>query len=190
MRRGIAGLVMLAVVGSLASPSPAGAAFSDAICPQATQYVMALGKLTRDDPPQRIYDGAQAATNAYERCSQEKLGSGLHEAQHYADVRGAGFAVLASRALISLGRFGDAKSELEHWRPLVQQVVDWRMETEAYASGDANGSSTTVGSSNNRRSMYYQSAGDIVTAIDAELATIAQRSGTQAQPQASPGHTP
>ena len=51
----------------------AGAAepgFSDTICPEATQYVLAVGKLRKDDPPQRIYDAAQAATDAYQRCSR------------------------------------------------------------------------------------------------------------------------
>jgi len=181
----------LAGTCSLAAPASAAGGFADVICPQAAQYVIAAGKLRVDDPPQRVYDAAQAATNAYERCSQEKLGNGYHEAQHYADVRASGFAVVAARALIAMNRLGDAKSELEHWRPLAQQVVDWRQETETYASADVNGSSTTVAGANNWRSLYAQAAGEVVTAIDAQLAIIAQRTaGATPAPAPTAGHLP
>ena len=104
--------------------------FSDKICPEATQYVLAVGKLRKDDPPKQIYDASQAATDAYERCSKEKLSNGFREAQHYADTRAGQFAVVAARALVALNRPDDARKELQHWRPLVQQVVDWQAETE------------------------------------------------------------
>src|ERR1700738_1755633 len=119
-------LVLIGCSFGGASAAPAG--FSDVICPGATQYVLGVGKLRNDDPPQRIYDAAQAATDAYQRCSKDKLSNGFREAQHYADTRGSSFAVLAARALVALNRPEDARRELTMWRPLAQQVVDWLSE--------------------------------------------------------------
>ena len=141
--------------------------FSDVICPEATQYVLAAGKLRKDDPPQRIYDAAQAAADAYQRCSKDKLSNGFREAQHYADTRGSRFAVLAARALVALNRPEDARRELEQWRPLAQQVVDWQSETQTSVQGHK-----PTGESDHRRSMYHDSAKEIVGAIDADLAYI------------------
>jgi hypothetical protein len=75
------------------------AGFSDVICPEATHSVQAVGRVRTDDAPQRVYDAAQAAVDAYSRCSRDKLAYGYREAQHYADTRGAGFAVVAARGL-------------------------------------------------------------------------------------------
>jgi hypothetical protein len=168
------------------APSVAGASdggFSDVICPQATQYVVAVGKLRVGDPPERIYAAAQAATDAYQRCSKEKLSYGFREAQHYADTRGSSFAVLAARALVALKRPDDARRELEQWRPLVQQVVDWKSETETIVSphspliahgamSDAMAGELMAKDGDHRASMYANSAKEIVVAIDAELAHI------------------
>ena len=157
------------------------AAFSDVICPQATQYVLAVGRLHKDDPPQRIYDAAQAAVDAYQRCSKEKLSNAYREAQHYADTRGAGLAVVAARALVSLNRSGDARRELLEWRPLVQQVVDWQSETQTAVQPHAGhegenapliGTGTGTVNGDHRASMYKASAKEIVVAIDEELAKI------------------
>jgi len=183
MRVASIAFALLVVVGSFGRASAADSGFSDVICPEAVQYMVALGKLRRDDPPQHIYDAAQAATNAYERCSNEKLAYGYREAQHYADTRAAGLAVVAARALIAMGRLDDAKTELEHWRALAQQVVDWQSETTAFQSADPNGSATTT-SSDHRPSMYHVAAKEIVTVIDTELVGIAERSRGNARPQA------
>lgn len=174
---------LLAVACSFGRASAADSGFSDAICPEAVQYMVALGKLRRDDPPARIYDAAQAATNSYERCSKDKLAYGFHEAQHYADTRAAGVAVLAARALMAMGRLDEAKGELEHWRALAQQVVDWQSETTAFQSADPSGSATTTGS-DHRPSMYREAAKEIVTAIDTELVVITERSRGVVRPQA------
>ena len=159
------------VVCFLGRPDSAQAQFKDALCPGATQYVITVGKLTKDAAPQKIYDAAQAAADAYQRCSKDKLADGLREPQHYADTRGAGFAVLASRALIAMNREDDARRVLAFWRPLVQQVVDWQSETTAFQSGNANGSTTTV-ASDHRPSVYRDAAKDVVAAIDTELARL------------------
>ncbi|HZW53310.1 MAG TPA: hypothetical protein VFF00_04700, partial [Candidatus Elarobacter sp.] len=184
----------------------AGAAdvgFADKICPEATQYVVAVGKMRVDDPPQKVYDVAQAAADAYARCSKDKLSNGFREAQHYADVRGGQFVVIAARALIALNRADDARRELLHQRPLVQQVVDWQSETVTPSQGHAppRGDSPPAGSqgdlaaigSDHRPSMYRASAKDIVAAIDEQLARIdgASRDATRPQlpqPAASPPH--
>jgi hypothetical protein len=99
--------------------------------------------------------------------------------------------VLAARALIALSRFDEARSELQHWRPLAQQVVDWKSETTAFQSGDVNGFAVTTGS-DNRPSLYRASAKEIVSAMDAELAEVTRRAHDVARPQAqqsSPGPT-
>lgn len=174
---------LLAVACSFGRASAADSGFSDVICPEAVPSMVAMSKLRRDDPPQNIYDAAQAATNAYERCSKDKLSYGFREAQHYADTRAAGLAVVAARALVSMGRFDEAKAELEHWRALAQQVVDWQSETTAFQSADPNGTATTT-ASDHRPSMYHAAAKEIVTVIDTELVEITERSRGVARPQA------
>jgi hypothetical protein len=176
-------LVLIGCSFGSASASPAG--FSDTICPEATQYVLGVGKLKRDDPPQRVYDAAQAAVDAYQRCSRDKLSNGFREAQHYADTRASGLAVVAARALVALNRQDDARRELLYWRPLAQQVVDWQSETQtvvqphnrAVAAGTESeglgAPSTATTASDHRPSMYRAAAKEIVIAIDEELGKIA-----------------
>jgi hypothetical protein len=183
MRSLIAALA-LSMVACSWSQASADAGFSDTICPEATQYMIGAGKLRKDDPPQRIYDAAQAAVNAYQRCSKDKLANGFREAQHYADTRAAGLAVVASRALLALNRPDDARRELLQWRPLAQQVVDWQSETQtsslahsASATSDGSpqsgpGNATSVTGSDHRPSMYRASAKEIVAAIDVELGKL------------------
>jgi hypothetical protein len=186
MRTFIAVLALAMVACSWSQAPAADAGFSDVICPEATQYMIAAGKVKKDDPPQRVYDAFQAAVDAYQRCSKDKLANGFREAQHYADTRAGGLAVVAARALITLNRADDARRELQLWRPLVQQVVDWKSETETTAvghkpAGEDNGDKVSVPrfdapgprSGDNRPSMYRTSAKEIVVAIDAELGKIA-----------------
>ena len=177
---------------SIGRASAAGPTFSDKICPEATQYVIAVGNTRADESPQKIYDVTQAAVDAYSRCSKDKLSNGFREAQHYADTRGGQFTVLAVRALIALNRRDDAKRELLEHRPLVQQVVDWKTETVAGSQnhspgtrGEGGGSTdlNAIGS-DNRPSMYRDSAKDVVAAMDALLATL----NASPAPAASPSH--
>ena len=179
----VSSALTLGVLALSGAPASAQVGFKDSICPESTQYVLAAGKLRRDDPPQHVYDAAQAAANAYEQCSKTKLSYGFREAQHYADTRGAGFAVVAARALIALDRLAEARSTLQKWRPLVQQVVDWQSETTAFQSADVNGFAVTT-SGDHRPSMYRASAKEIVAAVDEELAVIAGRSRDLTRPQA------
>jgi hypothetical protein len=174
--------------------------FSDKICPEATQYVLAVGKTRGDEAPQKVYDVAQAAVDAYGRCSKDKLSNGFREAQHYADLRGGQFSVIAARALIALKRTDEARAELQAHRVLVQQVVDWQSETLTQSLGHAparSGSEDATGraggatggdagafGSDHRPSMYKKSAQEVVAAIDAVLASI----GTPPVPTASPAH--
>jgi hypothetical protein len=159
-------------------------AFADSLCPEASQYVIAAGKLHTSDSPQHIHEVAHPVVDAYEQCSKRMLSNGFREPQHYADVRASSFAVLDARALIAMNKLDDARQELTHWRPYAQQVVDWTTETTAMASADASGSSTTT-SGDHRRSLYHDSAMQIVAAIDTELARIATLSHDAAQPQPS-----
>ncbi|HWT05134.1 MAG TPA: hypothetical protein VN224_05210 [Xanthomonadales bacterium] len=200
MRTFIAALALAVVACSWSKAPAADAGFSDAICPEATQYVLAVGKLRKDDPPQRIYDSTQAATDAYQRCSKDKLSNGFREAQHYADTRGSSFAVLAARALIALNRADEARRELALWRPLAQQVVDWQSETQTSVSGHKPGEEPspmsgevgTVTRGDHRRSMYAGSAKEIVAAIDAEIGRIdaSLRDRPRTQGHSSPAPEP
>jgi hypothetical protein len=203
MRNLTALLVLALVIGAATAAGAAEPGFADVICPQATQYVLAVGKLRNSDPPERIYAAAQAATDAYQRCSKDKLSNGFREAQHYADTRGSSFAVLAARALVALKRPDDARRELEQWRPLVQQVVDWKSETETIVSphspliahGDMSDvmapPEMTAKGGDHRASMYAKSAKEIVVAIDAELAQIpSERERPRTQGRSSPEPAP
>jgi len=180
-------LIASACVGAVAAPP----GFSDTICPEATQYVLAVGRLNNDAPPQRIYDVVQPAVDAYQRCSKDKLANGFREAQHYADTRAAGLAVVASRALIALNRPDDARRELLQWRPLAQQVVDWQSETQTTVQGHNRRESdtklpdpvTNTVNSDHRPSMYHAAAKEIVTAIDAEIAHLDGVPHEQPRPQ-------
>ncbi len=198
MRKMVAVLTIALVASAPAAARAAEAGFSDVICPEATQYVLGVGKLRKDDPPQRIYDAAQAATDAYQRCSKAKLSNGYREAQHYADTRGSSFAVLAARALVALNRPDDARRELELWRPLAQNVVDWLSETQTSVTGhkpvgDTEADNGTITRSDHRKSMYHDSAKDIVAAIDTELAhidaSLRERPRTQGRGTPAPAPT-
>jgi hypothetical protein len=186
---------------SIGKAGAAEAGFSDTICPEATQYVLAVGRTKPTDSAQKIYEVAQAAADAYARCSKTKLSYGFREAQHYADTRGGQFVVLAARALIALNRVDEARRELLAQRPLVQQVVDWQSETVTPSQGhrpadpEAGGTQSELSAigSDHRASMYRASAKEIVAAIDAELARIDGPSRDASRPQvpqpsASPGH--
>ena len=161
--------------------------FSDVICPEATQYVLAVGKLRTDDAPQRIYDAAQAAADVYALCSKDKLAYGFREAQHYADTRGSGFGVVAAQALISLNRLDEARRELLHCRELAQQVVDWQTETEAYQTANVHLEPRTI-PSDHRPSMYRAAAKAVVAAADIALAEVERRAGIPRR-QAGPAVT-
>jgi len=166
--------------------------FSDTICPEGTQYVLAVGKVRTDDPPQRIYDVAHAASEAYARCSSQKLAYGFREAQHYADVRSAQFAVVAARALVAMGRLDEARSMLTFHRARAQQVVEWVTEPTAFNSAHASGTGVAT-AGDNRASMYRESAKEIVQAADEQLAEIgrlgtdvSRRQGVRPAPSPSP----
>ena len=202
MRVTCALFVLGLVACTLGRAGAAEVGFSDKICPEATQYVLNVGKLRKDDPPQTVYDASQAAATAYARCSKDKLSNGFREAQHYADTRGGQFVVLAARALIALNRADEARRMLQAQRPLVQQVVDWQTETQTANQGHAPGArgepaapseSGNTMSGDHRPSMYRAAAKDVVAAIDAELTTIDNLSRDVARPQApqpspSPAH--
>jgi hypothetical protein len=156
----LSGVLALAAVAVLLVPAyraDAQAAFSDRLCPEATQYVVALGKLTQTDTPQQVYESAHATTNAYETCATRYLGNGQIEPQvHYAYTRQASFSIIEARALVALNRAADAKRVLQNSRRLAADVFDWRSDSNA-----------------KRPSNYHDAAKDIVDAADAMLAKLA-----------------
>jgi hypothetical protein len=192
VRARIAALAALLAVSTSGGARAADTGFLDVICPEATQSVVALRKLTKDDGPQRVYDAAQAATNAYQRCSADKLTHGFREPQHYADARGASFALLAARALIALHRADEARRELQQWRPRVQEVVDWQTEAVPGAQGhkpkgESEPDVARVTPGDHDRSIYFGVAKEIIGGIDAQLARIeALRARNEAQSASTP----
>jgi hypothetical protein len=178
-----------AAASPLTAAIGAQAGFSDTICPEATHYVQAVGRVRTDDAPQRIYEVAQAAADAYSRCSRDKLTYGFREAQHYADTRGAGFAVVAARALIAMRRLDDARALLLRWRDRAQEVADWQTETEAFASANVHTESVTV-ASDHRPSMYRASAREIVQSADQALLEIDRLAGIPRRQAPLPSPSP
>jgi hypothetical protein len=194
MRIVLAALAALTLCAIPPRPVSAAPGFKDTICPEGTQYVLAVGKLRVDDPPERIYAAAHAASQAYATCSSQKLAYGFREAQHYADVRSAQFGVVAARALIALRRYDEARAELQRDRAAAQMVADWITETQAFNSADVNGSAVTI-AGDHRPSMYRASAREIVGSADQALAEIARLTETTprrqgAQPAPSPTAKP
>jgi len=154
----LSGVVALAAATVLLVPvAPADAqAFSDKFCPEATQYVVALGKLTQSATAQQVYDTAHATTNAYETCATRSLSNGLIEPQvHYAYARQGSFGIIEARALVALNRVADAKRVLQNGRRLASDVYDWRSDSK-------------------RPSDYHDAAKDILDATDAMLAKLSQ----------------
>lgn len=199
MRTLTATLALAFIACPFGPASAAPAAFADGLCPEATQYVLGVGKLSKDDPPQRIYDAAQAAVDAYQRCAKAKLANGQTDQMHYANTRGSSFAVLAARTLIALNRLEDARGELQQWRALAQQVVDWRsgavVSGQAHAPNPNNEVQEDVASAtrgDHRTSRYSDSAKEIVVAIDAELARVdaALRERPRSQGRDAPAPAP
>jgi hypothetical protein len=188
--------VVLAVVAALAlnaaTPGTAAAVvpgFTDAICPEGTHYVLEVGKLRVDDPPERIYAAAHAAARAYTTCSSQKLSYGYREAQHYADVRAAGFGIVAARALIAMRRFDEARAELQRDRALAQNVADWITETEAFGTANVHSEPVTI-PGDHRPSMYRASAREIVLSADEALAELARLSEVPRRQGALPAPAP
>ncbi len=166
-----AALVISAAAFGTASAVAPG--FTDAICPEGTRYVLDVGKLRVDDPPERIYAAAHAAEQAYATCSSQKLSYGFREAQHYADVRRAGFGIVAARALIAMRRYDEARAELVRDRAMAQNVADWINETEAFGTANVHSEPVTI-AGDHRPSMYRASAREIVVSADEALAEVAR----------------
>ncbi|MEA2785604.1 MAG: hypothetical protein QOF71_1708 [Candidatus Eremiobacteraeota bacterium] len=194
--------VVLAVVVALGvnavtfgTASAAAPGFTDAICPEGTRYVLEVGKMRTDDPPERIYAAAHAAAQAYATCSTQKLAYGFREAQHYADVRRAGFGIVAARALIAMRRFDEARAELVRDREMAQNVVDWITETQAYGSANVHVEQVAI-AGDHRPSMYRAAARDVVVSADEALAELARtaevprRQGSRPSPSPAPTTRP
>ena len=188
--------VVLAVVAALgvnvAASGTAAAVvpgFTDTICPEGTRYVLEVGKLRVDDPPERIYAAAHAAARAYATCSSQKLAYGFREAQHYADVRGAGFGIVAARALMAMRRYDEARAELQRDRALAQNVADWITETEAFGTANVHSEPVTI-AGDHRPSMYRASAREIVLSADEALAELARLSEVPRRQGAAPAPAP
>ena len=184
--------VNAAALGSAFADVPG---FKDAICPEGTRYVLEVGKIRTDDPPERIYAAAHAAAQAYATCSTQKLAYGFREAQHYADVRRAGFGVVAARALIAMRRFDEARAELVSDRVMAQNVIDWMTETQAYGSANVHVEQVAI-AGDHRPSMYRAAARDVVASADEALAELVRltevprRQGPQRSPSPAPTAAP
>jgi hypothetical protein len=168
----------MALAVSIVPGTPAGAAFSDSQCAEASQYVNAFSQLTQADPPQKVYDAAHAVVSAYDSCQKRQLSNGnVEPGVHYAYVRLASFGVVEARALLALNRPSDAKAVLETSKRFASEVYDWRGNMTATYSSDTK---------DNRKSLYYDAAKDI---LDAANAMLAKLNAPRAAP-AGPAFTP
>jgi hypothetical protein len=165
----LSGALVLAVAALLCIPaSRADAAFSDKLCPEATQYVLAVGAVSQNDTPQKQYDALHAAVNAYDTCGKRHLASAeIEPGVHYAYTRQASFGVVEARALLALNRTADAKRELENSKRLAQDVVEWK---QSYNQSGANIASS---GSDNRPSIYRDAAKEVLAAANDMLAKLA-----------------
>ncbi len=172
------GVLALAVAGVLLVPaSRADAAFSDKICPEATQYVIAVVSMAKTDPAQKQYDALHATTSAYDTCAKRKLADAKIEPDlHYAYTRQASFGIVEARALLAMNRPEDAKRELENSKRLARDVFEWRR------SINQNGSSIASSGSDNRPSIFQDAAKEILESANDMLAKLAAAaaSGTAA----------
>jgi hypothetical protein len=152
--------------------------FSDALCPDVVPYAVALGKLKPNDEPQLVYDAAHAVQIAYETCAKRYLSGQNAEGAHYGATREAYYGIVQARALVQLGRPGDARAELERDRAIAQDVADWT------PSGAANAAQQ----SGAKYSRFRESAQNLVGAANAELARLASVASptSSAVPSASP----
>ncbi len=174
----LAALAVLLVPGTRAD-----AAFSDQLCPEATQYVVALGTMSQTDPPLKRYDALHATTRAYDTCAKRHLTNAkIEPGVHYAYTRQASFGLVEAQALIDLNRPTDAKREIENSKRLAQDVADWR---QSIAQGGSNISSS---GSDNRPSIYREAAKEIVAKANEMLVQLAASAapGASAAPAASP----
>jgi hypothetical protein len=162
----------------------ADAAFSDKLCPEATQYFVALGQVPPSDA-QRVYDAAHATTTAYDNCAKRHLADGdVEPGVHYAWTREAGIAVLEARALVALNRQSDAKAVALNAKRLAQDVFDWRK------SIDQSGSSISSSGADRRPSMYRDAAKDVITAADELLTKLGAAPAASAAPAPLPVISP
>jgi hypothetical protein len=165
---GVVALAAVAVLMAPASRAGAQAAFSDKLCPEATQYVVAVSTLTQKDLPQKQYDALHAAANAYDNCGKRHLASAeIEPGVHYAYTRQASFGVAEARALLALNRTADAKRALENSKRLAQDVFDWKQ------SYNQSGSSIASSGSDNRPSVYRDLAKEVLAAANDMLAKLA-----------------
>ncbi len=169
MRRLVTGALALVLVLAAAASERADAAFSDQQCPEATQYVVALGSVKPSDP-QAVYAAVHAVTNAYDICAKRELADGnVEPGVHYAYTREASYQIVEARALAAMNRPDDAKAVAQNAKRLAQDVFDWRRSYQQSSSGNSIGSS----GSDTRPSAYRDSAKDILAAANDMLAKFA-----------------
>jgi hypothetical protein len=169
-----------------ASFAPASAAFSDQLCPEATQYVVAITSLPRNESAQKVYDAAHATTSAYDACAKRHLAdANIEPGVHYAYARQASFDVVEARALLALNRVADAKAVLENAKRLAQDVFDWRR------SISQNGAVIASSGSDNRPSLYRDAAKEILDSVKQMLAELpAAAPPASGAPASSPAPRP
>jgi hypothetical protein len=184
MRRLVRGALALVIILAAGASGRADAAFSDQLCPEATQYVVALGTVKPTDA-QAVYAAVHAVAAAYDTCSKRALADGnVEPGVHYAYTREASYEIVEARALVAMNRPGDAKALTQNAKRLAQDVIDWRRSYEQSGSGN----SITSSGSDTRPSTYRDSAKDIVAAANDLLAKIAAMPApaTSAVPAPSP----
>ena len=94
----------------------AAAGFKDTICPEGTQYVLEVGKLRTDDRPSASTRPRTRRRKPTRRARRRSRPTAFARRSTTADVRSAQFGVVAARALIAMGRYDEARAELQRDR--------------------------------------------------------------------------
>jgi hypothetical protein len=171
-----------------ASSVPPVEAFSDLVCPGATEPVRAFNALKRDQstPVDAMIASLKRIMETYDRCAVERftdnaeaidevtlsVGRGI-EGAHYAKVRSAQFAVVLGRLYRLLEEYGAARASFERANALVESTIEFKQSTQtAYRSNNIHVGASSSHRASSDTSNYREAALQIREAARAELARL------------------
>ena len=157
------------------APAPAADAFSDPVCPEATQPVrdhnLKAGNAnsTVDD----VIAATQRVIDAYDRCVTQRLADGHTEDAHYAQLRGAQYHYEVGHWQGLLGNKALARQEYDTALKLVNPIIDWQASNQPYyASNNVNIGSGSEHRATSDFSLYKQPAIEVRDSTQKALALL------------------
>jgi hypothetical protein len=168
---------------SLAMCGPVAAAehSPERLCPAAIEPLDKFAEVTKGPQvnPEAVVEAAQRLESVYHTCASTAIDNGRVEPEgHYDQVREAQFAYSASRSLLVLHRFDEAKTEADTAHKVAQAVFEWSPATDHDALG-ANGRSDLT-------SNYKGTAQEILAQTDKVLDVLKKIAAAAASPAPSP----